>query len=81
MQPDINHIAKTVFKIEANEIARLADKLTDSFQKAVESIYHSDGKVILIGMGKSGIITKKLQPPLPAQESSVFYAPRRSLSW
>ena len=59
MQADLIDIAKEVFEIEANEISRLSDKLTESFQKAVESIYHSDGIVFLFGMGKSGIIAKK----------------------
>lgn len=60
MYSNIINTAKKVFAIEANEIARLADQLTDDFAKAVKSIADCNGKVILIGMGKSGIIAKKI---------------------
>ena len=60
MHSNIINIAKKVFEIEAKEIACLSDKLTDAFPKAVNSIAHCKGKIILIGMGKSGIIAKKI---------------------
>jgi len=60
MQSKLLTIAKKVFEIESREIANLSNQLTDSFSKAVKSISCSDGKVILIGMGKSGIIAKKI---------------------
>jgi len=60
MHTSIINIAKKVFEIEAHEVAALSDKLTNTFPEAVESIINSDGKVIHIGMGKSGIIAKKI---------------------
>ena len=57
---DINEIAKEVFLIESQEIASLSSKLDENFENSVKSILTSRGKVILSGMGKSGIIAKKI---------------------
>ena len=55
---DINKLACDVFDIEANAILRLKNNLTRSFDDAVDLLYNSKGKVIITGMGKSGLIGK-----------------------
>jgi arabinose-5-phosphate isomerase len=52
--------AKKTIKIEAEAIAALADKLDDSFIKAAELIDNTKGRVIVTGIGKSGIAAKKI---------------------
>ena len=52
--------AKKIIKLEAKAIAALADKLDDNFVKAIELIDNTSGRVIVTGIGKSGIIAKKL---------------------
>ena len=52
--------AKKIIKLEAKAIAALADKLDDNFIKAIELIDNTSGRVIVTGIGKSGIIAKKL---------------------
>lgn len=52
--------AKETIAIEAKSVQDLANLLTDDFEKAVEAIMESKGKLIVTGMGKSGIIGKKI---------------------
>ncbi|MBE9547696.1 MAG: KpsF/GutQ family sugar-phosphate isomerase [Proteobacteria bacterium] len=52
--------AREVLKIEAESILNLVDKIDGNFSEAVEIIYRSKGRVIVTGIGKSGIIGKKI---------------------
>ncbi|PWJ44953.1 KpsF/GutQ family sugar-phosphate isomerase [Sediminitomix flava] len=65
--------AKRVFKIEADEVLKLADKLTDDFANATESILACKGKVIVCGMGKSGHIGKKIAATLASTGTPSFF--------
>lgn len=56
--------AKEVFKIEAQAIADLSSKLDDNFVQAVEAIYNCRGRVVVSGMGKTGIIGQKISATL-----------------
>ncbi|MBD3795202.1 MAG: KpsF/GutQ family sugar-phosphate isomerase [Epsilonproteobacteria bacterium] len=70
---DINEIAKEVFLIESQEIASLSSKLDENFENSVKSILASRGKVILSGMGKSGIIAKKIAATLASTGTPSFF--------
>jgi arabinose-5-phosphate isomerase len=52
--------AKDVLRIEAEGILNLADKVGPEFAKAVQWIYDSRGRVIVTGIGKSGIVARKI---------------------
>jgi arabinose-5-phosphate isomerase len=52
--------AKKVFQIESKAIASLVDRINENFIRAVELIYNCKGRVVVTGMGKSGIIGKKI---------------------
>ncbi|MBN2254098.1 MAG: KpsF/GutQ family sugar-phosphate isomerase [Deltaproteobacteria bacterium] len=52
--------AREVLKIEADSILNLVDKVDDNFSSAVDIIYTSKGRVIVTGIGKSGLIGKKI---------------------
>lgn len=52
--------AKKVIQIERKAIASLEKKLDDSIVKAVEMIYKCKGRVVVTGIGKSGIIAQKI---------------------
>lgn len=69
----LKNIAKRVFEIEANEISKLSNKLTDDFDKSVESVLKSKGKLIISGMGKSGIVGKKIAATLASTGTSSFF--------
>jgi len=52
--------AKNIIKLEAEAIASLADKLDNNFDRAIELINQTSGRVIVTGIGKSGIVAKKI---------------------
>jgi len=70
---NINDIAKEVFEIESNEIAKLSKLLTDDFSKAINAILNTKGKFIISGMGKSGIIGKKIAATLASTGTPSFF--------
>lgn len=53
-------IARDVIRKEAEAIAGLLDRLDDNFDKAVTAILKTPGRVIFTGMGKSGIMARKI---------------------
>ena len=53
-------IARDVIRKEADAVAGLLERLDDNFDRAVEVILKTTGRVIVTGMGKSGIIGKKI---------------------
>jgi arabinose-5-phosphate isomerase len=70
---DINNIAKDVFAIEAKEIANLSTLLTDDFADAINTVFNTTGKFIISGMGKSGIIGKKIAATLASTGTPSFF--------
>jgi len=66
-------IARQVIKTEAEQISNLLDSLDDNFEKAVEAVLQSQGKLIISGMGKSGIIGKKICATLASTGTPSFY--------
>jgi arabinose-5-phosphate isomerase len=62
MNADIDILSEIikVIDIEMRGIQNLKNQVNVSFEKAVKEIYHCRGKVVLSGMGKSGIIAKKI---------------------
>lgn len=71
--------AKEVFDIEADSILKLKDRISDDFVKAVEIIYSSRGKVVVTGMGKSGLIGRKIASTLCSTGTpAVFLHPAES---
>ena len=71
----IDHLgsAKRVFRIEAEAVGSLAARLDDNFSSAVEHIRSSPGRVIVCGMGKSGIIGKKIAATLASTGTPSFF--------
>lgn len=65
--------AKEVFRIEAEAIASLADRLDEKFDEAVNAILGCKGRVIVAGMGKSGLIGKKIAATLNSTGISSFF--------
>jgi arabinose-5-phosphate isomerase len=57
---NILEIAKNTILSESKSIAKLADLLTDDFEKATEIIFNSKGRLVVTGIGKSAIIAQKI---------------------
>lgn len=70
---NILDIAKRVLKIEAEAIFSLIEKMNNNFEKAVEIIYGSKGRVVVTGMGKSGIVGKKIAATLASTGTPAFF--------
>lgn len=66
-------IAKEVFRIEAESISDLASHLNENFNQAVEFIFHSQGRCIVSGMGKSGHIGAKIAATLASTGTPSFF--------
>jgi len=73
MQKDILEIARKVLKTEAEAVAGLAEKLDDNFGKAVGIIFGSTGRVVVTGMGKSGLVGKKIAATLASTGTPAFF--------
>ncbi|HHH19906.1 MAG TPA: KpsF/GutQ family sugar-phosphate isomerase [Campylobacterales bacterium] len=70
---DVMKIAQEVFRTEAKEIENLTQNLSLDFEQAVEDILRSEGKLIISGMGKSGIIGKKIAATLASTGTPSFF--------
>jgi len=66
-------IAKDVIKTEANEIANLSHYLNPDFEACIDEISASKGKFIICGMGKSGLIGKKIAASLASTGTPSFF--------
>src|SRR5947199_8946602 len=64
----MNHIGENVVRIEAEALRALADRIAgpmaQAFNRAVEMIYGCAGRVVVTGMGKSGIVARKIAATL-----------------
>lgn len=65
--------ARRVLRIEAESILQLLDKLDDRFTQAVESILRCKGRVIVTGIGKSGLIGKKIVATLTSTGTPAIF--------
>lgn len=66
-------LAKEVFEIEGNSILKLAEKVGDDFYNAIELLYSCKGRVIVSGMGKSGLIGQKIAATLSSTGTPSYF--------
>src|SRR5687767_3385853 len=70
--PDLS-IARKVLQTEAAAVLALADRLDHRFAAAVEILFECRGRVIVTGMGKSGIICRKIAATLSSTGTPAFF--------
>jgi arabinose-5-phosphate isomerase len=70
---NILDIARKVLRTEADAIYALSERLENNFEKAVESIYECKGRVVVTGMGKSGLVGKKIAATLASTGTPAFF--------
>ncbi len=70
---DILDIARKVLRTEAEAVAGLIERLNSDFGRAVDLIYQSKGRVVVTGMGKSGLIGKKIAATLASTGTPAFF--------
>ena len=66
-------LAKRVLKIEADAVAALIDRIDERFEQAVEIILDCKGRVVVTGMGKSGLIGKKIAATLASTGTPALF--------
>jgi arabinose-5-phosphate isomerase len=66
-------LARKVLRTEAEAILALVDRLDGRFERAVQILFECRGRVILTGMGKSGIICRKIAATLSSTGTPAFF--------
>jgi len=59
-EDQIIQVGKNVIKAEAKSVSALEKNINKSFVKAIDAIYNSTGRVVFSGVGKSGLIARKI---------------------
>jgi arabinose-5-phosphate isomerase len=68
--------AKDILRIEAEAVGALIDRIDETFIAAIETMFSCRGKVVVTGMGKSGLIGKKIAATLASTGTpSLFLNP------
>lgn len=70
---DIINIAKKVLKIESEAVLALIARIDHNFERAVSIIFESKGRVVVTGMGKSGLVGKKIASTLASTGTPAFF--------
>jgi len=70
---NIIDLAKEVLEIEAHSILRLKNSINENFDRAIEILYACKGRVIVTGMGKSGLIGKKIAATLSSTGTPSYF--------
>ena len=68
---------KQVVRIEAQSLAALVDKIDASFEQAVRIIFEAKGRIVVTGVGKSGIIARKIVATMNSTGTRQFSFIRR----
>jgi arabinose-5-phosphate isomerase len=70
---DFKAIAKEVLKTEASELLRASKLLNDEIEKVVDVIFNTKGKLIVTGVGKSGLVASKIAATFASTGTSSFF--------
>lgn len=70
---DFKQIVKDVLLTEANELEKAANKVAFDIEKAIDLIMESKGKLIITGVGKSGLVGAKIAATLASTGTSSFF--------
>jgi len=66
-------LAKTILQIESDAVASLVTRIDDTFLLALDLVDNCKGRVIATGMGKSGIIARKLAATLSSTGTPAYF--------
>lgn len=66
-------IAKEVIELEISELEKMKNRIGDEFVDAVDLIFNTSGRVVITGIGKSGIIGKKIAASLASTGTQSFF--------
>lgn len=69
----LKELALEVFQIEADSIIKLKERIDENIDKTVQTIIASKGRVIVTGMGKSGLIGRKIAATLASTGTPAYF--------
>ena len=69
----LEELAKEVFQIESDAILKLKERINNNLEEAVSVIIKSKGRVIVTGMGKSGLIGRKIAATLSSTGTPSYF--------
>jgi arabinose-5-phosphate isomerase len=73
----MKHVGENVVRIEAEALRALADRLAGpmaaDFDRALDLLFHCEGRIVVSGMGKSGLIARKIAATLSSTGSPALY--------
>lgn len=70
---DFKNIAKEVLLTEAKELETAANNISDEISKAIDIIVPISGKLVVTGVGKSGLVGAKIAATLASTGTSSFF--------
>ena len=70
---DVLKEAKRVLRVEAQSLLDLAERIDENFSRAVETLYSCKGKVVVMGMGKSGLVGRKISSTFASTGTPSFF--------
>src|SRR5881296_1592412 len=70
---DVRALAERVLRLEAEAILGVIPTLDERFERAVELLHTCSGRVIVTGMGKSGLICRKIAATLSSTGTPAFF--------
>ena len=65
--------ARRVIRVEAQALFTMADRIDGSFERAIDVILNSSGRVIVSGMGKSGLVGQKIASTMASTGTPAFF--------
>ncbi|WP_323705791.1 SIS domain-containing protein [Thiorhodovibrio frisius] len=66
-------IGRAVTKLEIEALQRMRERLDDAFERAVSLMLHTDDRVMVLGMGKSGLIGRKIAATLASTGTPAYF--------
>jgi arabinose-5-phosphate isomerase len=74
---DVIEEAKRVLRVEAHSILDLAERIDENFLRALEILHSCKGRVIFMGMGKSGLVARKIASTFASTGTPAFLSTLR----
>ena len=72
-QKDLIHLGRSVIELESRAVEQLAGRVGSSFERACELILGCRGRVVVVGMGKSGHVAGKIASTLASTGTPAFF--------
>ena len=70
---EIISIARQVIQVESEAVALMSDRINQKFESAVQAIFDCSGRLIVSGMGKSGLISQKIASTMASTGTPSYF--------